>query len=79
MLIVTAHNVRQYCGYADYDVVVRVNEKLIAKLHVKGHERELGWQELLHRIATAGATAPTAPGDTSSKGLDKQEWSGCCC
>lgn len=38
----------------NYDVTVRVNNKTIWSGKIKNHNREKGWQNLLHLIAMAG-------------------------
>lgn len=56
MLIVTAHNVTPYNApedTAEYDVVVRINERKIWGGYVTGHIRADGFAPLLRRIADA--------------------------
>lgn len=53
MLILTAQNVTRNPDntVADYDVKVRVNEKVIWQGKVTGHVRDDGWAQLVRRIA----------------------------
>jgi hypothetical protein len=53
MLIVLAHNTTgtKQDGTSDYDVECRVNDRVFAKLEVRGHIRAAGAAELLRRIA----------------------------
>lgn len=53
MLILTAQNISRddQNTVADYDVKVRVNEKVIWSGKVSGHLREDGWTQLVRRIA----------------------------
>jgi len=53
MLILTAQNVSRDSGntVADYEVKVRVNEKIIWEGKVSNHVREDGWAQLIRRIA----------------------------
>lgn len=65
MLIVLAHNTTgtKEDGTSDYNVEARVNERVIAKMIVKGHVRDAGAAVLLRKIADtwengAGYRAP---------------------
>lgn len=53
MLIILAHNRTgiKPDGTSDYTVEARVNERVIARLEVKGHVRASGAAELLRKIA----------------------------
>lgn len=53
MLIVLAHNTTDTKpdGTSDYDVELRVNERIFAKVQIKGHVRALGAAVLLRKIA----------------------------
>ena len=53
MLILTAQNVERNSdnSVADYEVKVRVNEKIIWQGKVSNHVREDGWEQLVRRIA----------------------------
>jgi hypothetical protein len=51
MLTITFHNDGTGSkGIANYDVTVRVNEHVIERLRVEGHERALGWRALAARL-----------------------------
>lgn len=39
---------------ADYDYVVRVNDRRICQGKVLGHRRSLGWRELIRRVLEDG-------------------------
>lgn len=55
MLIVTCHNDGTGTEeIGNYDCLVRVNERVIARIRVEGHYRPLGWQALLRRLAEVG-------------------------
>ena len=53
MLIILAHNTTgtKEDGTSDYNVEARVNERVIAKMVVKGHIRDAGAAVLLRKIA----------------------------
>ena len=53
MLIILAHNTTgtKEDGTSDYNVEARVNERVIAKMVVKGHVRDAGAAVLLRKIA----------------------------
>jgi hypothetical protein len=51
VLLITCHNdLTGRDPLANYDVVVRVNTRVIWTGHVEGHIREDGWVELLKRV-----------------------------
>lgn len=60
MLIVLAHNVTkgEDLSISEYDVQVRINERVIWKGRVGEHVRAEGWQTLLHKIADKGIESP---------------------
>jgi hypothetical protein len=76
MLIVHIHNEgTRSDNTADYIYRVYVNQKEIASGEVKGHQRSLGWQGLLRRVADEGTTTPRPVGcciDKESCGEDDQ-------
>jgi hypothetical protein len=53
MFILLAHNTTgtKADGTSDYDVEVRINAVVIARMKVDGHVRSAGGAELLRRIA----------------------------
>jgi hypothetical protein len=55
MLIILAHNETgtKEDGTSDYGVEARVNERVIARLEVRGHVRAAGATTLLRKIADA--------------------------
>jgi hypothetical protein len=43
--------------HANYDAVVRVNERVIWQGRVEGHDRDQGWPALLRQLADAADKA----------------------
>lgn len=62
-LILVFHNVSDLAPTSDYDVVVRVNDRLIATGYVEGHRRSDGWKELVRHFLERGECheLPNAP------------------
>lgn len=57
MLIVLAHNDGTGTNEAaNYNVEVRVNERIIWKGSIRKHDRRQGWPKLLKQIARKGET-----------------------
>ena len=58
MLMVAIHNDGTGTNEsANYDVDVYINEHLLTRLRVEGHNREDGWAELLRMIADESINA----------------------
>lgn len=58
-LIVTARNDgTDKDGYANYDVEVRINRRILYKGRVLKHKRSDGWGALLERISWGDADMP---------------------
>jgi hypothetical protein len=55
MFILLAHNTTgtKADGTSDYDVEIRINERVIARLEIAGHIRDAGAAALLRMIADA--------------------------
>ena len=55
MFILLAHNTTgtKADGTSDYDVEIRINERVIARLEIAGHIRDAGAVPLLRMIADA--------------------------
>lgn len=53
MLIILAHNKTgtKADGTSDYDVTIRVNDRIVTQFEVLGHKRDSGWQPLVAEIA----------------------------
>jgi hypothetical protein len=68
MFILLAHNRTgtKEDGTSDYNVEIRVNERIIAMMRVEGHIRDSGGAELLRRIADQWDRAK--PTDAMKKG-----------
>jgi len=57
MLIATFQNLgTNMDNVADYAVTVYINKDVIWKGRVEGHERRLGWRELLRQLANSEGT-----------------------
>lgn len=46
-------------GFANYDVVVRVNGRIIAVKKVSGHKRSDGWEVLVKKLVEGESCADT--------------------
>jgi hypothetical protein len=67
MLIVTAHNIAQEGNIASYEVVVRVNERVIQEFTLHDYDRTFGWTGLLRQIAADGELIAEKQGGSKCK------------
>ena len=60
MLIVLVHNDGTGTEKrANYDYEVRINNEVIERGHIQGHDRKDGWQALIREIADRHQTSST--------------------